>query len=153
LLLDSIRHKSLAYAKLEERIFNSPSDPRRGLFAMENLIGWFDRVPALARGTAKPSLFDDASSKPLESASVLGGIVTLGRADYQRQYEPFLYGWKEGSDHYWCGARDQGDIWFIDKPVRNDLHPTMKPVALDPHGSTTTANWPAWSRRTCAGMG
>jgi DNA modification methylase len=55
---------------------------------------------------------------------------TLGRADYQRQYEPMLYGWKEGADHYWCGARDQGDVWFFDKPVRNDLHPTMKPVAL-----------------------
>jgi DNA modification methylase len=55
---------------------------------------------------------------------------TLGRADYQRQYEPILYGWKEGSDHYWCGARDQGDVWFFDKPVKNDLHPTMKPVAL-----------------------
>ena len=55
---------------------------------------------------------------------------TLGRADYQRQYEPMLYGWKEGSDHYWCGARDQGDLWHYDKPARNDLHPTMKPVAL-----------------------
>jgi DNA modification methylase len=55
---------------------------------------------------------------------------TLGRADYQRQYEPMLYGWKQGSDHYWCGARDQGDVWFFDKPVNNDLHPTMKPVAL-----------------------
>ena len=55
---------------------------------------------------------------------------TLGRADYQRQYEPILFGWKDGADHYWCGARDQGDVWFFDKPVRNDLHPTMKPVAL-----------------------
>jgi DNA modification methylase len=55
---------------------------------------------------------------------------TLGRADYQRQYEPILYGWKEGADHYWCGARDQGDVWFFDKPAKNDLHPTMKPVAL-----------------------
>ncbi len=55
---------------------------------------------------------------------------TLGRADYQRQYEPILYGWKEGTDHYWCGARDQGDVWFFDKPTKNDLHPTMKPVAL-----------------------
>jgi DNA modification methylase len=55
---------------------------------------------------------------------------TLGRADYQRQYEPILYGWKEGADHYWCGARDQGDVWWIDKPHKNDLHPTMKPVAL-----------------------
>jgi DNA modification methylase len=24
---------------------------------------------------------------------------TLGRSDYQRQYEPILYGWKDGSDH------------------------------------------------------
>jgi DNA modification methylase len=55
---------------------------------------------------------------------------TLGRSDYQRQYEPILYGWKDGVDRYWCGARDQGDVWFIDKPAKNDLHPTMKPVAL-----------------------
>jgi DNA modification methylase len=55
---------------------------------------------------------------------------TLGRADYQRQYEPILYGWRAGADHYWCGARDQGDVWFFDKPARNELHPTMKPVAL-----------------------
>ncbi len=55
---------------------------------------------------------------------------TMGRADYQRQYEPMLYGWKEGSTHHWCGARDQGDVWFVKKPVKNDLHPTTKPVEL-----------------------
>ena len=55
---------------------------------------------------------------------------TLGRADYQRQYEPILYGWRDGSDHFWCGARDQGDVWQIKKPAKNDLHPTMKPVEL-----------------------
>lgn len=55
---------------------------------------------------------------------------TLGRADYQRQYEPILYGWRDGADHFWCGARDQGDVWQIKKPVKNDLHPTMKPVEL-----------------------
>jgi DNA modification methylase len=55
---------------------------------------------------------------------------TMGRSDYQRQYEPILYGWKEGTDHYWCGARDQGDVWFVKKPIANDLHPTMKPVEL-----------------------
>jgi DNA modification methylase len=55
---------------------------------------------------------------------------TLGRSDYQRQYEPILYGWRDGHDHYWCGARDQGDLWHYDKPAKNDLHPTMKPVAL-----------------------
>ncbi len=36
----------------------------------------------------------------------------------------------QGSQHYWCGARDQGNVWHFDKPARNDLHPTMKPVAL-----------------------
>jgi DNA modification methylase len=55
---------------------------------------------------------------------------TLGRSDYQRQYEPILYGWKQGADHYWCGARNQGDVWFINKSVKNELHPTMKPVEL-----------------------
>jgi DNA modification methylase len=55
---------------------------------------------------------------------------TLGRADYQRQYEPILYGWPEGSSRHWCGDRDQGDVWNIKKPARNDLHPTMKPVEL-----------------------
>jgi DNA modification methylase len=55
---------------------------------------------------------------------------TLGRSDYQRQYEPILYGWKEGTGHFWCGARDQGDVWFIKKPFKNDFHPTCKPVEL-----------------------
>jgi DNA modification methylase len=57
-------------------------------------------------------------------------VFTLGRSDYQRQYEPILYGWGEGGRHHWCGDRNQGDVWEIDKPLRNDLHPTMKPVEL-----------------------
>ncbi|MBU6141380.1 MAG: site-specific DNA-methyltransferase [Proteobacteria bacterium] len=55
---------------------------------------------------------------------------TLGRADYQRQYEPILYGWKQSNDHYWCGDRNQGDVWHYNKPNKSDLHPTMKPVEL-----------------------
>ena len=55
---------------------------------------------------------------------------TLGRSDYQRQYEPILYGWRQGAERYWCGDRKQGDVWFFPKPQVNDLHPTMKPVAL-----------------------
>jgi DNA modification methylase len=55
---------------------------------------------------------------------------TLGRSDYQRQYEPILYGWPEGQNRHWCGDRDQSDVWAIKKPQKNDLHPTMKPVEL-----------------------
>jgi DNA modification methylase len=55
---------------------------------------------------------------------------TIGRSDYQRQYEPILYGWREGVTHYWCRDRDQGDVWQVDKPSSSPLHPTMKPLAL-----------------------
>ena len=55
---------------------------------------------------------------------------TLGRSDFQRQFEVALYGWKSGGQHYWCGARNQGDVWQVQKPRVNDLHPTMKPIEL-----------------------
>ena len=32
---------------------------------------------------------------------------TLGRSDYQRQYEPILYSWRKNTDHFFVGARDQ----------------------------------------------
>ncbi len=54
----------------------------------------------------------------------------MGGSDYHSQYEPILYGWTEGADHYWCGARDQSNLWEFDRLMKNDLHPTMKPVAL-----------------------
>jgi DNA modification methylase len=55
---------------------------------------------------------------------------TLGRSDYQRQFELILYGWKEGAEHFWSGARNEGDVWCVPKPKSNRLAPTMKPVAL-----------------------
>ena len=54
----------------------------------------------------------------------------LGRADYQRQYEPIWYGWRQGAQRHWCGDRDQGDVWTIPRPAESELHPTMKPLAL-----------------------
>jgi DNA modification methylase len=54
----------------------------------------------------------------------------LGRTDYQRQYEPLWYGWREGAPHFWRGDRNQGDVWEIKRPSDSDLHPTMKPLAL-----------------------
>jgi DNA modification methylase len=54
----------------------------------------------------------------------------LGRADYQRGYEPIWYGWRDGTDHHWCGDRDQSDVWQIARPADAPLHPVMKPLAL-----------------------
>jgi len=54
----------------------------------------------------------------------------LGRADYQRQYEPIWYGWPKEAKHQWHGGRDQGDVWSIDRAAENAAHPTQKPLAL-----------------------
>jgi DNA modification methylase len=54
----------------------------------------------------------------------------LGRADYQRAYEPIWFGWREGASHHWCGDRDQDDVWEINRPSDAPLHPTMKPLPL-----------------------
>ena len=84
----------------------------------------------------------------------------LGRQDYQWIHEPCLYGWTEGGAHYFINDRtkstvieeapedlkkkkkeelleyieqlrpQQTTIIHMDKPVRSELHPTMKPVEL-----------------------
>ncbi|MGF6444379.1 DNA-methyltransferase [Paraburkholderia youngii] len=56
--------------------------------------------------------------------------LVLGRQDYHWQHEPVLYGWKPTAKHRWYADRSQSTVWSFDRPVRNDLHPTMKPVAL-----------------------
>lgn len=33
--------------------------------------------------------------------------IVLGRQDYQWKHEPCLYGWKDGSAHYWAGGRKE----------------------------------------------
>jgi site-specific DNA-methyltransferase (adenine-specific) len=84
----------------------------------------------------------------------------LSRQDYHWQHEPILYGWKPGAAHRWNGSAaeatvidDDVDVAKLtrrelvalvrqlqngrattvireDRPLRADLHPTMKPVAL-----------------------
>ena len=82
----------------------------------------------------------------------------MGRQDYHWQHEPILYGWKPGAGHKWYGDRnkatvidDQQDISQMNKndllellrvesdfstvlrenkPKKNGIHPTMKPIIL-----------------------
>ena len=72
-----------------------------------------------------------------ESGMYLSGVcvwekqsMVLGRSDYQWQHEPILYGWKKQGKHKWYGDRKQTTIWRFDRPSKNELHPTMKPIAL-----------------------
>ncbi|AFZ67087.1 DNA modification methylase [Deinococcus peraridilitoris] len=84
----------------------------------------------------------------------------LSRQDYNWQHEPILYGWKAGAGHYFCGdftqstviddnpnlqklSKDEliallearrdatpSSVIYEAKPLRNEDHPTMKPVRL-----------------------
>ena len=49
---------------------------------------------------------------------------------YKEQHEAILLGKNPGDTAPWYGGRNQTDVWNFDKPTNNDLHPTMKPVAL-----------------------
>lgn len=56
--------------------------------------------------------------------------IVLGRQDYQWKHEPCLYGWKDGAGHTWTSDRKQTTVLDFNKPLRSDVHPTMKPLSL-----------------------
>jgi hypothetical protein len=41
-----------------------------------------------------------------------------------------LYGWKDGAGHTWNSDRKHTTVIDYDRPKRNDIHPTMKPIGL-----------------------
>ena len=55
--------------------------------------------------------------------------LVLGMNDYQYKHEPIFYGWK-GGKHKWFSDRSQTTVLNFDKPLKNDLHPTMKPISI-----------------------
>lgn len=44
--------------------------------------------------------------------------IGFGGNDYQRQYEPFLYGWKKDAQRYFVDDRTQSDVWDDLEKVR-----------------------------------
>jgi DNA modification methylase len=53
----------------------------------------------------------------------------LGRSTYNYKHEMILFGWKEGAAHKYYGEFDT-TVWECNKPLKADLHPTMKPIEL-----------------------
>jgi DNA modification methylase len=54
----------------------------------------------------------------------------LNRGRYKMQHELIYYAYRRGQTDAWYGDRAQSTVWPFDKPLSNDLHPTMKPWAL-----------------------
>jgi len=68
--------------------------------------------------------------------------LVMGRSPYHWRHEPVLFGWKAKGKHKWQVGRDQTTVWEYDKPKKNDIHPTMKPLELlsKPIQNSTAAN-------------
>jgi DNA modification methylase len=58
-----------------------------------------------------------------------GATFSMGRLDYEYQHEPIFYGWKKSHNFYGMGKYTTS-LWHYNKPVKCDLHPTMKPPEL-----------------------
>lgn len=69
--------------------------------------------------------------------------LVLGRSDYNYKHEAVLMGWKEfeyesqsiiygwkETGHKFYGTAAEVSVWNIARPIKSDLHPTMKPVEL-----------------------
>ena len=54
--------------------------------------------------------------------------ATLSGKDFKSRYEPILYG--RFNDGFYGERYKQEDIWEFQRTLKNDLHPTMKPIPL-----------------------
>lgn len=57
-------------------------------------------------------------------------FVRKENEDYVDEFESIYYGVKKGKGAHFVGDTTQTTVWSIDKPRNNELHPTMKPLAL-----------------------
>ena len=51
-------------------------------------------------------------------------------AQYKHWYEPFFYAFKRGHAPRWHGPTNERTVWEHDKSLRNEGHPTVKPLPL-----------------------
>jgi site-specific DNA-methyltransferase (adenine-specific) len=51
-------------------------------------------------------------------------------SQYIPNYEPCIYGYKQGKSIQWFGATDEKTVWEFKKDNINDFHPTQKPIEV-----------------------
>ena len=52
----------------------------------------------------------------------------MGGGHFRKKYEPIAYGYK--NNLFYGKEYSEDDVWDINRTLKNDLHPTMKPVEL-----------------------
>jgi DNA modification methylase len=54
--------------------------------------------------------------------------ANMGGGHYKRRYEPIVYGYNENI--FYGESFKEEDVWEFQRTLKNDLHPTMKPIPL-----------------------
>jgi DNA modification methylase len=108
----------------------------------EHLVGsapFYVCAPGGPMGTTFRIGLDNAGWRLHQTLVWVKQAIVLGRLDHQPQHEEILYGWTPGAGRpgrgrhagsRWQGANNVSSVFFCNRPVRSDVHPTMKPVAL-----------------------
>ena len=132
--------KPMAYPKRIENDSNSPTEMHDFWLNVFNIIGEFTSdcmayyITAPQGGELLLLLQAIQESETLALKHMLvwnKNNHVLGRCDYNYKHEPIIYGWKKkGTHHFVGGSKFKTSVWDIQKPLKSDLHPTMKPVEL-----------------------
>lgn len=100
-----------------------------------NLVPEVMQVP-IPRDPAAHHNYEFVSISDIEFDSYKGRVYSLA-VEHHEHYiadgictHNCLYGWKDGASHNWYNDRSQTTVMDFEKPRKNDLHPTMKPVPL-----------------------
>ena len=78
----------------------------------------------------------ESGLKIAENLQWVKNQFTLTHMDYQWQHEPCLYGWKEGTKHYFINNRSLTTVWEDDPPdidnmTKDDLKKLLKTMYAD----------------------
>jgi DNA modification methylase len=124
------KHEAIKNDKLDEKQFYS--------FICNVLENLWSLSPSSWYFTFADSTLDQLLTSMKHTGFIWKSIIiwkknqaTLSGKDYKSRYEPIVYGCKPNSFY---GERYlQEDIWEFQRTLKNDLHPTMKPIPLIAH--------------------
>lgn len=110
--------------------------------AIDDYVAFFYQALAPAPMAEKNTVYcfiekeEDALSAAFEKADIylsqrliwVKNNHVLGRQDYDHKHETIFYGWR-GTHKFWATSH-RTTVLEYSRPVKSDLHPTMKPIPL-----------------------
>lgn len=118
--------------------------------ALDVAAGAFETITAVQKpGTAvyvahadslRPKfqeILENTGMKYRETLIWVKNSLVMGHSDYQWRHEPIMYAMTPGGEgtlgrggRNWYGGNNETTVLEVNRPTRNKVHPTMKPVEL-----------------------